>query len=44
VNRANGCLVAVQAKQRIQDRHSTDTGHPSEAAPTDFCSTDLIGI
>lgn len=37
-------LSRMQAKQRIQDRRLTDTGHPSDAAPTDFGTTDLIGI
>ena len=37
-------LSRMQAKQRIQDRRLTDTGHPRDAAPTDFGTTDLIGI
>lgn len=38
-------LSRMQAKQRIQDRRLTDTGHPSDATtPTDFGTTDLIGI
>jgi hypothetical protein len=37
-------LSRMQAKQRMQDRRLTDTGHPSDGAPTDFGATDLIGI
>ncbi len=37
-------LSRMQAKQRIQDRRLTDTGHPGDAAPTDFGATDLIGL
>ena len=37
-------ISRMQAKQRIQDRRLTDTGHPSEALPTDFGTTDLLNI
>jgi hypothetical protein len=37
-------ISRMQAKQRIQQRRLTDTGHPGEAMPTDFGSTDLIGM
>ncbi len=37
-------ISRMQAKQRIQDRQLTDTGHPGGAAATDFGATDLIGL
>ena len=37
-------ITRMQAKQRIQDRRLTDTGHPGDAMPTDFGSTDLVGL
>lgn len=37
-------ISRMLAKQRIQDRRLTDTGHPGDSAPTDFGSTDLVGL
>jgi hypothetical protein len=37
-------ISRMQAKQRIQDRRLTDTGHPSEGMATDFGTTDLVGL
>mgnify|MGYP001022215360 CR=1 FL=1 len=37
-------ISRMQAKQRIQDRRLTDTGHPGDGMPTDFGSTDLVGL
>lgn len=37
-------ISRMQAKQRIQDRRLTDTGHPGDNLPTDFGSTDLVGM
>jgi len=37
-------ISRMQTKQRIQDRRLTDTGHQGDALPTDFGSTDLIGV
>ncbi len=37
-------ISRMMAKQRIQDRRLTDTGHPTDSVPPDFGTTDLIGI
>ncbi len=37
-------ISRMQAKQRIQDRRLTDTGHPGDDAGTDFGATDLVGL
>ncbi|MES2716473.1 MAG: long-chain N-acyl amino acid synthase [Pseudomonadota bacterium] len=37
-------ISRMLAKQRIQDRRLTDTGHPGDSAPTDFGTTDLVGL
>ena len=37
-------LSRMQAKQRLLDRRLTDTGHPSATGPSDFASTDLLGL
>ncbi len=37
-------ISRMQAKQRMQDRRLTDTGHPGDSVPPEFATTDLIGL
>ena len=37
-------ITRMQAKQRIQDRRLTDTGHPGDSVAPEFGTTDLVGF
>ena len=37
-------ISKMLAKQRIQDRRLTDTGHPGDSMTADFGTTDLVGL
>ena len=37
-------ISRMQAKQRIQDRRLTDTGHPGEPVAPEFATTDILGL
>ena len=37
-------ISRMQAKQRIQDRRLTDTGHPGDTLPPEFATTDMLSI
>mgnify|MGYP000485185019 CR=1 FL=1 len=37
-------ISRMQAKQRIQDRRLTDTGHPGDTLPPEFATTDMLSF